>query len=136
MGKNLLTFEQFLAEKLSPLQCEEDTKSYIVGIYSKYKVNQGNLSDNSLTLKFAEARARYDFKTFQDVGDWIFWCFSLYPEHLKNSSQDYYFNLGSESYGYCYRMLNGNWKLFQDLSCNFISLETQAQKLIGDLRLK
>lgn len=130
--KNLTNF---FNDTLSELNCNSDTRAYIVSIFSKYKFSDCDLSKDSLTLTFAQARDKQDFLTFQTLGDWIFFSKSFAPQHLHHASEEYYRNLGRMSYGSCYKLINRQWKLFEELSDNFIVLEEQTRALlIGKLK--
>jgi hypothetical protein len=63
---------KFFEEMLNDLECQHDTKAYIVSIYGKYKSAEFDLSKDSVTLLFAQARSNQDFLTYQNLGDWIF----------------------------------------------------------------
>ncbi len=51
----------FFDELLLDLSCQRDTKAYIVSIYGKYKTAEFDLSKDSVTLLFAQARSKQDF---------------------------------------------------------------------------
>lgn len=127
--KNLNTF---FNEIFSELKCQKDTKAYIISIFSKYKLSDFDLSKDSLTLTFAQARNKQDFFTFQNLGDWIFFSKTFAPNYLKNASEEYYYTLGRMSYYSCYKLINRQWKLFEELSDNFIILENQARKILSN----
>lgn len=127
---NFKILTSFFDEVLQPLPCEHATKAYIISIYTKYRSAEHDLSKDSLTLLFAQAKEKQDFMSFQDIGDWIFFTNTIVPAHLKNASSDYYHTLGQISYYSCYRLINKQWKLFEELSDNFIVLEKEAKKLL------
>lgn len=117
----------FFEETLSDLKCHRDTKAYIVSIYDKYKFANFDLSNKSVTTLFADARAKHDFVAYQNLADWIFFCNTLYQEHLKNASKDYYDTVARLSYYSCYKLINKQWKLFEELADNFIYIEHQVK---------
>src|SRR5271157_981923 len=80
----------FFDELLIDLECQRDTKAYIVSIYGKYKTAQFDLSKDSVTLLFAQGRSKQDFLTYQNLGDWIFFANTIAPQHLNKASKDYY----------------------------------------------
>lgn len=129
---NFQTLTSFFDEVLQPLPCEQPTKAYIISIYTKYRSAEHDLSKDSLTLLFAQAKEKQDFMSFQDIGDWIFFTNTIIPTHLKNASSDYYHTLGQISYYSCYKLINKKWKIFEELSDNFIILENEAKKLLGN----
>jgi hypothetical protein len=123
----------FFDEILIDLNCQRDTKAYIVSIYGKYKTAEFDLSKDSVTLLFAQARSKQDFLTYQNLGDWIFFANTIAPAHLKGASKDYYDTVARLSYYSCYRLINREWKLFEELADNFIVLEERVKKLLPPL---
>lgn len=123
----------FFDELLSDLECQRDTKAYIVSIYGKFKTAEFDLSKDSVTLMFAQARNKQDFLIYQNLGDWIFFANTLAPSHLRFASKDYYDTVARLSYYSCYRLINRQWKLFEELSDNFLILETQVKNRLHTL---
>lgn len=120
----------FFSIKLENLKCDDDTKAYIVSVLSKYKNSLGDYSKDSLTLLYAEAKFKQDFYTFQNIGDWLFFCNTLYPEHLSNASMDYYHSIGQLSYYSCYKLINKQWKLYEKMADEFTNLSTSTRNII------
>jgi hypothetical protein len=112
---------KFFEEMLVDLKCQEDTKSYIVGIYGKYKSAELDFSKDSITLLFAQARNKRDFLIYQNLGDWLFYIKTLFPEFLKNASENFYDNIARLSYYNCYLAVK-SWKLYEQLSDEYIIL--------------
>jgi hypothetical protein len=123
----------FFDELLIDLNCQRDTKAYITGIFKKYKTAEFDLSKDSITLLFAQARHKQDFLTYQNLGDWIFFANTIAPTHLKGASKDYYDTIARLSYYSCYKLINRQWKLFEELADNFIILEERVKKLLPPL---
>ena len=123
----------FFDELLNDLHCQRDTKAYIVSIYGKYKTAEFDLSKDSVTLLFAQARSKQDFLGYQNLGDWIFFANTLAPSHLRFASKDYYDTVARLSYYSCYKLINRQWKLFEELSDNFLKLESQVKNKLGVL---
>lgn len=123
----------FFDELLIDLECQRDTKAYIVSIYGKYKTAQFDLSKDSVTLLFAQGRSKQDFLTYQNLGDWIFFANTIAPQHLNKASKDYYDTIARLSYYSCYRLINREWKLFEELADNFLVLEEQVKKRLPPL---
>lgn len=123
----------FFDELLIDLKCQRDTKAYIVSIYGKYKTAEFDLSKDSVTLLFSQARNKQDFLTYQNLGDWIFFANTIAPNHLKFASKDYYDTIARLSYHSCYKIINKEWKLFEELADNFIILEEQVKKRLPPL---
>lgn len=132
MGNQLKIITSFFDEILEPLPCEHDTKAYIVSIYTKYRSATYDLSKDSLTILFSQAKQNQDFESFQNIGDWVFFSNTIIPAHLAHASEDYYHTLARVSYYSCYRLISRQWRLFEELSDNFIMLEKEAKKLLID----
>ena len=119
---------KFFEEKLSDLDCEEDTRSYIIGIYTKFKIADNNdLSNQSVTLLYAQAKYSQDFVIFQKIGDWIFFSQTITPNYLKYASSDYYDTIGKLSYYSCYRLTNKKWTVYKNISDNFEYLKDNVK---------
>ena len=123
----------FFDELLVGLECQNDTKAYIVSIYGKYKTTEFDLSKDSVTLLFAQARSKQDFLTYRNLGDWIFFANTIAPQHLQFASKDYYDTVARLSYYSCYQLINRQWKLFEELADDFLVLEEQVRKRLPRL---
>jgi hypothetical protein len=123
----------FFEELLADIECQPTTRIYITSIYGKYKTAQFDLSKDSVTLLFAQGRSKQDFLTYQNLGDWIFFANTMAPNHLHNASKDYYDTVARLSYYSCYRLINREWKLFEELADNFLILEEQVKKRLPKL---
>lgn len=130
--KNIINF---FDELLIDLECRQDTKAYIASIYGKYRSADHDLSKDSVTLLFAQARAKQDFLTYQNLGDWIFFINTMAPKHLSGASKDYYDTIARVSYYTCYKLINRQWKLFEELSDNFPILEAQVRNKLQIIQL-
>lgn len=124
----------FFEEKLSDLQCHQDTKAYIISIFGKYKSASFDLSKDSVTLLFAQARIKHDFNIYQNLGDWIFFTNTIAPNHLRNASKEYYDTVARNSYYSCYMLINKEWKLFEELSDNFVKLESEVKQKLYPIK--
>ena len=125
--KNL---NEFFDEVLGELSCNPETKAYIIGLFCKYKLADLDLSKDNITLMFAQAKFNQDFFIYQNLADWLFFAKSLHPEHLHRASEDYYHNIGRLSYYSCYKLINKQWKLYDELSESFIPLSKQVRTLL------
>src|ERR1700722_15593831 len=121
---------KFFVEKFEDLPCDENTKAYIVSIFGKYKTSTYDLSKRSITLHFSEARDKQDFLMFQTIAEWIFFCNSIFPEYLNNASIDYYYSIGQLSFYTCYRMLNRQLKIYEEMSDQFVPLSLSVREII------
>lgn len=116
----------FFGKQLEGLDCQKLTQAYIVGIFGKYRTADFDLSKESLTLKFAEARTQRDFAKFQTIGDWIFFSQSLMPQHLHYASKDYYDTVARLSFYSCYQLLNRQWQVYEELADDFVPLNKEV----------
>lgn len=123
----------FFEELLADIKCQPTTRIYITSIYGKYKTAQFDLSKDSVTILFAQARSNQDFLTYQNLGDWIFFANTLAPSHLHHASKDYYDTIARLSYYSCYRLIDKQWKLFEELADDFNTLESQVKNKLGVL---
>lgn len=121
----------FFDELLIDLECHRDTRAYIVSIYGKYKTADFDLSKDSVTLLFAQARNKQDFLAYQNLGDWIFFANTIAPQHLHFSSKEYYDTIARLSYYSCYKLINKQWKLFEELADDFVNLEERAKLILS-----
>lgn len=125
----------FFEKTLHDITCQDDTKAYIVSIYGKYKTPDFDLSKDSITLLFSQARQKQDFSVYQNLGDWIFFANTLAPAHLKNASKEYYETIARLSYYSCYRLINRQWRLFEELADDYPALEYQVKKKLSKITL-
>lgn len=125
----------FFDELLLGIECHNDTRAYIVSIYGKFKTTQFDLSKDSVTLLFAQGRNNQDFLAYQNLGDWIFFINTMAPEHLRYASKDYYDTIARLSYYSCYKLINRQWKLFEELADNFMYLEYQVKNKLSTIRM-
>lgn len=132
LEKNITNFFEDL---LIDLECQRDTKAYIVSIYGKFRTADHDLSKDSVTLLFAQARNKHDFLTYQNLGDWIFFSNTMAPAHLHDASLDYYQTIARLSYYSCYKIINRQWKLFEELSDNFPKLENDVKRKLEKVSL-
>lgn len=123
----------FFEELLADIECQPTTRIYITSIYGKYKSAQFDLSKDSVTILFAQARSNQDFLTYQNLGDWIFFSNTLAPTHLRHANKDYYDTIARLSYYSCYKLINREWKIFEEIADNFNILESQVKNKLGSL---
>jgi len=126
LHKNVVNFFE---EILINFKCHSDTKAYILGIYGKYKTIDFDLSKDSVTLLFSQAQDKKDFFIYQNLGDWIFYTKSIFPEYLKEASEEYYNNIARLSYYNCYRIMK-TWKVYEQLADEFPLLVGAIRNII------
>jgi len=129
-----LNVNSFFEDLLSDLNCRNDTKAYIISIYGKYRTSSYDLSKDNITLQFSQAKTKQDFSTYQNLGDWIFFVNTIAPQHLNNASKNYYDTIARLSYYSCYRLINREWALFEELADDFLFLEERVKNKIPKLK--
>jgi hypothetical protein len=115
----------FFEERLRELECEEEIKAYVIATLAKYKQSFIDYSNEPITLVYARAQNNQDFKTFQDIGDYLLMVSGVYPEHLKNASKGYYYSVAQMSYYNCYKLLHRKLKVYELMADRFIDISTQ-----------
>jgi hypothetical protein len=123
---------KYFSSLLEELDADDDTKAYIIGVLDRFKSASIDYSKDSLTTIYAAARFRQDFLIYQQLGDWLFFCNSICPEHLNSASKDYYILIGRSSYNSCYKLLNRQWKLYEQLADQFEYLSEETRSLIRE----
>lgn len=118
-------------DALNDLSCRNDTKSYIIGIFNKYKYARDDYSQHSITILYGEAKASHNFSKYQNLADWLLYAKSFFPKSLNNASEEYYNNIAQISYYYCYKTIK-TWEVYKDLCYNYCTLTKEInQKLFG-----
>jgi hypothetical protein len=121
---------EFFGLLLQDLQCHPNTRAYLVGLFSDFKSANHDLSKQSITLAYANARSTQNFIAFQCLGDWLLYCQSFYPKSLSTASPEYYHSIGRLSYYACYRLLQRKFLIYEELADNLIQLEEQIRELL------
>jgi len=115
---NQKDFQLFISKKIQNIDTNlSETKAYINGIFNSYINSAGDLSKQSLTLEYIKAKENYDFSSFQNIGDWIFFVRTMYPESV--TSDEYYDTLAQCSYYKCYIIIDKKWPCFEELADRF-----------------
>jgi hypothetical protein len=126
-------FESFFIKKLEKLSCQEDTKSYIISVLTKYKNSKFDFSKDSITIQYSIAKSKNDFERFQSIGDWLFFISSIFPENLQNASEGYFHTIAQSSYYSCYRIINRQWILYEQMADLFPTLTKSVNKAIRNI---
>lgn len=119
----------FFNEKIQTINCEEPTRAYILSIFKKYKYAEYDFSNQSVTILYCNAKDSQNFSKFQNLGDWLFFSETMFPKSLNAATPDYYETIARLSYYSCYRLINKQWKLFEELSDNYSYLIDETKKL-------
>lgn len=110
--------------------CNEFTQSYLIDIFNRYISQNVDLSKISLTLLYKEAIEKGKFEALQNIGDWLIYTKSIFPESLKGASLDYYESLGSMSYYKCYLIMKRQWKVYEELADQFSYYTDMIQRSV------
>lgn len=121
----------FFTQLLSDLNCQRDTQAYIISIFGKYRTADFDLSQDSVGFLFVKAREKQNFAAYQNIGDWIFICGTIFPQHLHHASKDYYNNIARLSFYSCYNMVK--WPLYEELADRYTVLEEEVKKRLPQL---
>ena len=110
-------FENYFLERITNINTSlQETKGYIAGIFNGFlRINNNDLSKDSITLKYIEAKKLHSFVGFQNLGDWIFLIRTTFPESL-NASEEYYDSVAKCSYYKCYVILDRKWRCFEEMA--------------------
>lgn len=127
-----LNLAEYFAEKINCLNCQEDTKAYIVSIFQKYRTASFDYSKDSVTLLYARAKNTQSFAEFQNIADWIFYSEILFPESLNSASADYYQTVAKMSYFTCYKLIQRKWKCFDELADQYSYIVDKTKQIITD----
>lgn len=130
-----LSVNDYFAEILNDISCHTDTRAYIISIYDKYRIANFDMSKDSITLRLAQGQEKQDFFAFQNLGDWIFFVNTVMPQFFQNADARYYKSVAQLSYYSCYRLINRQWKLFEELADNFLLLENQVKQKLSVLHM-
>jgi hypothetical protein len=123
----------FFDDLLTDLECQADTRAYIVSIFGQYKSSANDLSQHSIGERYCQARENSNFAIYQQLGDWLFFTATIAPQHLHHASQDYYHNIARLSYYSCYRLINREWRLFEEMADRLPVLEEQVKQRLPKL---
>jgi hypothetical protein len=131
--ETVLNIREFFTDQLNDLKCNDTTKAYIVSVLTKFKSTVNDFSNESITIRYSNAKFKYDFYEFQNIGDYLFFCNTFYPEHLNGASTDYYYSLAQSSYYNCFIIMNRSFKIYEQLADEFVPLSISTRKIIQQL---
>lgn len=120
----------FFDELLADLNYNKDTKAYIAGTFSKIKNTDLDLSKHSITLLYCQAQKKQNFLDFQKIADGLFWSFTFCPEYLNNASEEYYLTIAQLSYYSCYKLINRQWKLYEQLADQLPTIKNEIRNCL------
>lgn len=110
---------KFFDKKIDIPNCPRFTKAYIVDLFIRYIDAEDDLSNHSLTLLYKEGIESGSFDKLQNIGDWLMFTKSLYPDSLNGASVEYYDTLARSAYYKCYLILQRQWVVYEELADQF-----------------
>jgi len=106
---------QYFKPMIDKLNYSSELNAYLLSVLVQINKSE-DFSKDSLTIKYIEAQAKYNFQLYQAIGDWILFCQTYAPQHLSSADEKYYNALAQSSYYACYIILKRQWKLFEELA--------------------
>lgn len=104
--------DDWFAGQLTNLRCGSEARAYVVGVLS---TRIDDMSDESVVLAYRDAAETGSFATFQRIGDWTLWA-SAFAPHPSKAQRDLIERFGRLSYFSCYRIMRGQWRLYEELA--------------------
>ena len=129
MIENCADLEEFWHRQLERVECDSFARAYLSNLLAR----PVDLSDCSLSIVFLEAKQRQDFEQFQNLGDYLFFAKSCYPEALSGASEEYYQSLARLSYYSCFRLINRKMFVYEYLADEFVKLTEQIRAVKSDI---
>lgn len=121
--------EIFFDETIKIPNCEEKTRSYIVGIFSSSL--DRDFTNESLTFALKDAYEKMSFQSFKELGDYLFFTKSLFPENLTGANPGYYNSIAQTSYYKCFLLLNRQWTIYEELADQFPKYTQTVNQLLN-----
>lgn len=119
------SFSDWIASRLSRLNVRQDTNAYVVGVLDGMKHGENDLSGQSLVLAYYDAVFSHDFRQFQQIGDYILWGEIFVPQSFDE--HELVMTLGRRSYRECWRLLRGQWYLYDELAERFPEISHEVR---------
>lgn len=126
----VVRLEDWFCEQLQEVSVSDPARAYLTTLFSSMKTTKDDMSRESVVLAYARARDRREFSEFQRIGDWTIWSLSMVPEHVKE--HDLAVDLGRLSYYACWRMLRGEWTLYEELADDLPRISRKVSKALHD----
>lgn len=112
--ETVVRLEDWFSGRLQGLRVSRDARAYLVSLFSSMRTARDDLSKDSIVLRFADAREKQDFASFQRIGDWTVFSLAAAPESLKE--RQLVVDLARISYYSCWRMTRGSWVVYEELA--------------------
>lgn len=108
-----MELNNYIENKINKLSYSIELQSYLIQILKKPSID---LHNTIIILEYAKAYNNYNFNKFQQIGDWILFSQSIYPNSLNGGTFEYFTSIGQISYFQCYKILKKQWKIYEELS--------------------
>jgi len=118
MKLNNSKLNSFFEKLIKIPNCEEKTRSYIISIFASIS-SERDFTNESLTFALKRAHDNKSFNSFRELGDYLFFTKSMFPQSLKGADLNYYDSIARTSYYKCFLLLNKQWVLYEDLADQF-----------------
>lgn len=119
--------EDWFSTRLATLPHSDEVKAYVVGVFTRYIVSvDDEMSKESIVLAYDKAIQVGDFAGFQRIGDWVLWVRTFAPSSIKCQPK-FVESLGTASYNACYRIMRGQWKVYEELALQLPILTVMAR---------
>lgn len=123
--------DEWFARQLIDLRCGREARAYVVGVLAG---RIDDMSHESVVLAYRDAALTGDFATFQRIGDWTLWVSAFAPHPLKGQ-RDLVERFGRLSYYSCYRIMRGQWRLYEELADELPAIVYDVRKEIQGARV-
>lgn len=113
-------------ERLASIPASEQARAYVAGVFSRFAVTvQDDMSKCSVVVAYADATFTGSFDKHRRIGDWALWSntFSV-PDEVTRV-------LGQRSYEACYRILRGQWVVYEELASGLPDIASFARKALA-----
>jgi hypothetical protein len=122
--------DAWFTKRLAPLPVSDDTRAYVVGVFSKRKHEAiAELARESVVSAFISAREKRDFASFQRLGDHVLWVETFCPEAVEQNF-DTVTRFAKISYYRCFRLAGCTWQVYEELADNLPTIASNARALI------
>lgn len=121
--------DRWFAERLQGLQYSPEALAYVTGVLSNKRWEHMDLSHDSIVMAYQEAQLFGDFSSFQRIGDWVLFIDAVHPQHF-NGVRDTVETLGRLSYYRCYRLMGGQWRVYEELADELPLLAAKVRRRI------
>ena len=122
----MLTARRWFETRLDPLPHSAEAKAYVAGVFAGFiHSTDGVLAKESLVLAYAAAREIGSIPQHQRIGDWVLWAQTFAPDPRNVVVVE---SMGRLSYYACFKLLGGQWRLYEELADDLPRLTRMARK--------